>query len=262
MFSYRIKVVRKNLASAFPEKSIQELRRIEREFYIQFCDLVVESIKLYRISKDELVKRCKLTQASIDMLIPYKNQNRSVALISGHCGNWEWVGSAYSAQGPLPLAVSYMLFPNPFLNRFLVRLRSRFGSMLVPTVDVVKDMIRNKHVPRAIGFIADQAPHRDYLFWISFMHQETPVFTGPEKVSQKFNLPVFFIHIKKIKRGFYEISTEKITDDPGTLPEGKLTALHTRLLEKDLEAQPFNWLWSHNRWKYKKPTQAVTIPKT
>ena len=46
LVGYRLKVVRKNMKKSFPDKSAEELKKLEQEFYHHFCDYVVETLKL------------------------------------------------------------------------------------------------------------------------------------------------------------------------------------------------------------------------
>ena len=57
LLGYRRRVVRTNLESAFPEKSEDELKRIEKGFYHFFCDYLAESVKLMTIGKENLRRR-------------------------------------------------------------------------------------------------------------------------------------------------------------------------------------------------------------
>ena len=253
VLGYRKKIVRENIAFAFPEKTKTARDDIERKFYRHLCDVVVESIKLFRISEQELQNRCVLEENSKKMLERYKAEKKSLVLVSGHCGNWEWVGSAFSIQAPYPLTVSFLEFSSERINALLYRMRTRFGTRVISAKEIVKDIIRNKNERMAIGFIADQTPPKIYdAYWTDFMNRETNVFKGSEQIATKFNYPVLFIHIKKLKRGYYEISTEILSETPGSLKPGELTEMHTRMLEKDIRLQPWNWLWSHKRWKHKR----------
>ena len=54
---YRRHIVHSNLKASFPEKSEPEILRIEKQFYHFFCDYVVETIKLFSISKKEMMRR-------------------------------------------------------------------------------------------------------------------------------------------------------------------------------------------------------------
>ena len=54
---YRRDIVHRNIAGSFPEKTEEEILKIEKEFYHFFCDYVVETIKLFSMSKKQMMKR-------------------------------------------------------------------------------------------------------------------------------------------------------------------------------------------------------------
>jgi Kdo2-lipid IVA lauroyltransferase/acyltransferase len=118
--------------------------------------------------------------------------------------------------------------------------------------DTLRSMIKNKNILSATAFIADQTPSPVAAYWTKFLNQDTPVFWGTERIAKKFNYPVVFVSVKKIKRGYYEVFAETIVQYPEKTSEGEISELHTRRLEKDIIEQPEIWLWSHRRWKYKK----------
>lgn len=60
------------------------------------------------------------------------------------------------------------------------------------------------------------------------------------------------MHMRKVKRGYYEVEFVDVCANPSELPQGKLTEMHTRLLESFIQEEPEFWLWSHKRWKHKK----------
>ena len=86
---YRRKVVRKNLTESFPEKSEQEIKRIEKEFYRFFVDQVLESCKMMTISPEEISRRMKFT--NVEAANAVFRKGKSIALYMGPYGNWEWV---------------------------------------------------------------------------------------------------------------------------------------------------------------------------
>jgi KDO2-lipid IV(A) lauroyltransferase len=85
------------------------------------------------------------------------------------------------------------------------------------------------------------------------LNQETPVYRGTEKIAVKLNLPVVYINVKRIKRGYYQVVAEMLCENPSSTSEGEISELHTRKLEKQILTQPETWLWSHRRWKHKRP---------
>jgi KDO2-lipid IV(A) lauroyltransferase len=119
--------------------------------------------------------------------------------------------------------------------------------------DTFREMVQHRAELDATAFIADQTPAPDNAFWLTFMNQDTPVFQGTEKIARKMNYPVVYVRVERVKRGFYEISAETLFEEPAKTTDGEITTAHTRALEQDIQRQPESWLWSHRRWKHKRP---------
>lgn len=249
---YRKKVVFENLKNSFPEKSYNELKKIEKDFYRYLCDLFLETIKTLTISRNEAVKRCKFNAKTTLVFNELANKNQSCIIVMGHYGNWEWAGNSFSLQCKQQLYVIYHPLSNKYFDKLMYDLRTRFGTKLYAMKDTMREMIRNKNEVNATAFIADQTPSPDSAYWTTFMNQDTPVFWGTEKIAQKLNYPIVYITIKKIKRGYYEVDSELLINEPKNTSLGEISELHTRKLESDIITQPSIWLWSHRRWKHKK----------
>ena len=86
---YRKKVVLRNIANSFPELSKAEHNRIAAKFYRHFCDVLVETFKSFAITKEELLKRNKLTNP--ELIDAYFAKGKSVILAGGHYNSWGWV---------------------------------------------------------------------------------------------------------------------------------------------------------------------------
>jgi len=249
---YRKKVVFENFKNSFPEKSYNELKKIEKDFYRYLCDLFLETIKTLTISRSEAVKRCKFNAKTTLLFNELANKNQSCIIVMGHYGNWEWAGNSFSLQCKQQLYVIYHPLSNKYFDKLMYDLRTRFGTKLYAMKDTMREMIRNKNEVNATAFIADQTPSPDSAYWTTFMNQDTPVFWGTEKIAQKLNYPIVYITIKKIKRGYYEVDSELLINEPKNTSLGEISELHTRKLESDIITQPSIWLWSHRRWKHKK----------
>jgi KDO2-lipid IV(A) lauroyltransferase len=122
--------------------------------------------------------------------------------------------------------------------------------------EVTRTMLKNKNMVTATAFIADQTPSPENACWVWFLNQPTPVFRGTEVLARKFNYPVIYFTIKRIKRGKYVCEAKLICAEPKLTKEGEITELHTRMLEADIKREPEIWLWSHKRWKHK-PSEEV-----
>jgi len=246
---YRGRVVINNLKNAFPEKSKKELLQIRRRFYRHFLDQLLESLKMLSLSCEKGVRRFKMINPEI--LDPIYQEGRHIAAVIGHYNNWEYT-AMMNAQMQHQFLAIYSPLKNKFMDRLVYQARSTCGAQLVSKHDVGLYIRKKDLDPFLLLFVADQSPRwRSKLHWTTFLNQETAVATGTERYAQMLNMPVVFGHIKKIKRGHYEIELELLTADPQKEPEGRITELHVKALEKDILQAPEYWLWTHKRWKKK-----------
>ncbi|HDZ40621.1 MAG TPA: lipid A biosynthesis acyltransferase [Bacteroidetes bacterium] len=256
LIKYRKTVVMKNLRNAFPEKTEEELRAISKKFYRHLSDLFIEVLKLQHLKVSEIKERCKLLNPEV--LDKIKAEGRSTIVVFGHYANWEWIIS-------LPLSIKYrtiMVYKpltNKYFDRYFHKFRSQYGIELAPMSRIVRILYQyeGEGINTLVGLVSDQTPpKKEIRYWTKFLNQDTPVYLGIEKLSHKFNMTVVFFHIDKIRRGYYEIRPEIITDEPSGLKPYELTEKHVGMLEEQIRRRPELWMWSHRRWKRKKPEGA------
>ena len=253
ILSYRRKIVSQNLINSFPDKTDKEIREIEKRFYRYFCDLFLETFKTLTISRENMVNHCRFepeTQAIFDQLA---RENQSFVVVMGHFGNWEWGGNTFSICCRHQLYVIYHPLSNKYFNGLVYRMRTRFGTKLIPMKDTLRDMLKNRGSLTATAFIADQSPLPSNAYWMEFLNQDTPVFLGIEKIALKIHYPIVYISIRRVKRGYYKVLAERIELPSIIQKSGTVTEIHTRRLEADIRSQPENWLWTHRRWKHERP---------
>lgn len=248
---YRKQVVLENLRKSFPEKSEAELKAIMRGFYAYFCDLLLEIVKAFTISATEL--RQRFTFHNLQLLEQLQAEGKSIVLVTGHHGNWEWAGHSFVLHCNVPAYIIYKPLENTRFDGLIYRMRTRFGLKLIAMQNVYRDLLTLRGQPVLTAFIADQTPHPEFAYWTMFMNQDTPVFPGTEKVARKFSYPVVYASTRRLRRGYYQTSLELLAASPQELPDGAISELHTRRLEQDIRQQPEIWLWSHRRWKYTRP---------
>ena len=253
IIGYRKKVVRQNLRLSFPEKTEAERKTIEKQFYLHFCDVIFETIKLLTISRETFKKRCVMDENSKSTFESFFARNQSIVGVMAHCGNWEWGAISHQVYFTRMITGVYHPLSNKNFDEFMLKLRGRFGGDIVAMKNLYKRLItlRQQNVS-TIGLIADQTPPPESAYWTTFLNQDTPVFNGTEKLAKKFNYPVIFLDVKKIKRGYYSLKTTVITENPAELADGEISEKHTRHLEQSIIEQPYSWLWSHRRWKHKR----------
>jgi len=251
--SYRRKVVVQNLQNAFPEKSGQEIRAIEKKFYRHLADIFIETFKLTNMSMNQLAKRMKLTNPEI--LSRLHKEGRDILAVIGHYNNWEWLQSINYYCEYQTVSI-YKPLQDKHFDRFMLRIREKWGMILTPMSSIVREIIRlrNEGVRALYSFISDQAPtKKDIRYWTNFLNQDTAVYTGVEKVARKYDMAVIFFNVQRVKRGYYEVTTEMLFEHTAGLPENVITEGHIRKLEEIIREKPEYWIWSHRRWKHKKP---------
>jgi len=256
-FGYRKKVVTENLQNSFPDKSAAEIGKIRRDFYRYFCDLSLESIKTLSISPATLKKHFK--HGDISLLERYYRDGQSVILVMGHLGNWELGGAYFSLLGVHQPFGIYHPLKNRHFDSLMNKMRTRLGAGTYPMKSTFKGMLKNRNKVTATTFIADQTPGPGNAHWMKFLNQDTAIFKGSEIIAKKFNYPIFYVSAIREKRGLYKVNTELLVEHPGQQPENQITEMHTKRLERDIINHPETWLWSHRRWKHKRPKEQFNI---
>ena len=250
LIKYRKKVIYKNLKNSFPEKNEKELKRLSNNFYNHFADLMVESFKGFTISKKQINQRFQAENQHV--LERFKDQN--IIIIGGHYNNWEICGQGLPNYFDHEMLAIYKPLSNKYFDQKMKTSREKFGLKMIPMKNTKRYFTNNNKKPRAILFGSDQSPsNKNRAYWTHFLNQDTAFLYGAEKYATEFNWPVIYGSIIKNKRGFYSINYQVITENPSKCQTGDIISKFALLLEKDIKSKPEYWLWSHNRWKHKKP---------
>ena len=251
IIGYRKKTVRENLALALPHLTEKERLVIEKKSYKHLCDMFLEMIKTMTISVKEIEKRFVLK--NVDYYLEMEKQGKSIALMCGHYASYEWsisINSRITFEG---FAI-YKRINNKYFDDLVKKIRSRFKAYLITTKETVPTIEANneKGVKGLYGFASDQSPQvKQKTYWSNFMGIEVPVYTGAEMLAKKFDMNVMFMKIKKVKRGFYEMEFELLTDDAKSIPNYQITETFLRKVEQQILEAPEFYLWTHKRWKHR-----------
>ena len=247
---YRKKVVLENLRNSFPEKSEQEITALAKAYYSYLCDLTLETLKTMHMTERQARERCVYRRA--EWLDKMCEEKKSIIIVMGHYGNWEWAGPSFTLNTKYQLVVIYRPLSNLYFEKMMVGMRTKFGTRITPVEQTLRDMVANRKNVTATALIADQAASSANSYWTTFLHQDTSVFNGPEKLAVKFNYPVVYMNIKRLKRGYYELIPELLFDNPKDTREGEILEKFSQRLEQEIHRDPAIWLWSHRRWKHKR----------
>ncbi|MEI6457066.1 MAG: lysophospholipid acyltransferase family protein [bacterium] len=248
---YRKEIVFTNLRNAFPGKPEQEIAAIAKGFYHYMVDVLLESLKSFTMTEQAMVKRYRCNQP--EYLKKFHHEKRNVICVTGHYNNWEWGGVATGSQIFHKPVGFYKPLSNRFIDRYINRTRVRGRAILAPITHTAEFFAREWQEPCIFYMVADQSPYSARLAnWITFLNQDTAVLHGPEKYAHLHDLPVIFMRVDRIRRGYYKVSFILLSENPrSTLPR-EITERFMLELEKEIIENPSCYLWSHRRWKLKR----------
>jgi len=251
---YRRKLVSLNLRNSFPEKSDKEIKNLQKQFYHFLCDYFVETLKMVRMTKEEIGKRMKFTNP--DMINELTKTGNSCLLSLGHYGNWEWVTSiGLYIENNVKKGQVYKRLNSRAFDEFFLLVRERCTTKCIEMNEIYRTIILNKKEGNAmvIGFLSDQHPPRyQDEYWTTFLNQDTLTLTGLEQIAAKMGFAIVYLDVKRIKRGYYEGAFKLITTDASKEPKFSIMEKYMRNLEQTILYDPAYYLWSHNKWKFKK----------
>lgn len=256
ILKYRVTIVRENLRNSFPEKDIRELKKIEKKFYRHLCDVIVESIKLLKISDKTLSKRVKVINPEVVQTA--LDSSNIVILFLGHYANWEWVPFlTHYFDKDIEMGSLYQPLHSKLMNEIMKKIRSRHGIELIESRNAYRRMVEKKQSQRKfmVGFIGDQRPlNSKQKNDVVFLNQPTDTLVGGETIGKKIGSKFLFLDINSKKRGYYDLTFKEM--DVTKYFSHKESYPHTHLfykyLETSIRSNPHLWLWSHNRWNLPK----------
>ncbi len=255
---YRKKVIISNIRSCFPYMSEDELNRNVHLFYKNLSDVMVESVKGFTITPEQVRKRHKLVNPEV--MNQYFYNEKTIIIGVAHYTNWEWGTLSAPIFLQSHIDVFYKPLSNSIIDRYLRESRRKIGSEMISIDKTARAFIKNSNNTLGYVMATDQSPSNvDKAHWIKFLGRETAFLHGMEYYAKRFNYPVLFVDIQRVKRGYYELTASILTENPKDMEEGEVTALYAQKLEDIIKKRPENWLWSHRRWKAKRPENKPLI---
>ena len=247
VFEYRKEIVMGNIAIAFPEKSIEERKKIAKQFYKHLIDTFIELIKMNSLSKSEFEKRCSIDMVATNCLIA---KGKSIQFVCGHQMNWEYGNWIMAKNITIPFIGIYQKIGNKAFNKLFYNLRARYNSIMVSTTDFKNKKEEILTNPYSLALAADQNGNPDSCYWLYFFSKPAPFVTGPAKGAIKNNTAIVFAHFRIKERGHYHFDTTVIAENANEFSPEALTLRFRDLLEQTIKDNPDNYLWSHRRWRH------------
>lgn len=250
IIGYRKAVVYENLSLVFPEKSSQEKKQIEKDFYRHMCDMFLETIRTMSISEEKLKKQYELP--NVDLLLELE-KDRSILVLFAHYGNWEWsiITNRYVKSRGFAI---YQKIGNIYFDRLIKKIRATWNTTPISQRETVRTMMRNYNsgIKGVYGIVSDQSPQVERAqYWTEFMGIKVPVYNSPEVLAKKFNHAVVFAKVTKVKRGYYRTNFIPIAKEGANTKANEITDTFLRLTEEEIREHPQYYLWTHRRWKHR-----------
>jgi len=257
---YRVGVTRENLRNSFPEKTVRELRSIERKYYYQLAEDFIDVIDFATISREKLMRRLQVTDLEKHMA---ETAGRNTINMMAHYGHWEYFGAYALHDSSCRVIGVYHPLHDKAFDRYYKNFRQKKMDVLPVAMKELtwfylrhRDGIDGRTL--ALGMIADQNPWGDRRNrWIKFLNQPTRFYLGSGKIAIHYGLPIYFLDVDKVSRAHYRIRFELIYDGTEQLDERDITERYANRLEQMIRRRPELWMWSHKRWKRKPSPEAL-----
>lgn len=251
---FRSKVVFTNLRNSFPEKSQQEINEIAKKFYKNMADILLESIKGFSVDEKTMAKRYRFTNP--DMIQSDTRAGGSAITMAAHYTNWEWGAIIFGYFLPQRSVIGfYKPLSNKYIEKYTHNKRSKSGTILIDIGRTAWAFEEYRHQPTTYILVSDQSTYSPKGQWVKFLNQDTICPHGGDKYAHILNYPVYYVNMQRVKRGFYEVSFEKLVDNAAQQAEGYVTTRFMERLEEIIRQKPEDWLWTHKRWKVKRHTE-------
>ncbi len=251
LFGFRRRLTLANLRRAFPEMTESGRRRLARRCYRNFCDVLAETVKSITIGEAELRRRVRITNPEVCAGLARGGGERTVIFLAAHQCNWEWLLLISRLTCAFPIDAVYKRARSALIDRLLVERRTRFGGSLIPAERFFAAAVRPRSGLHGLALVADQTPRREEgKCWVRFLGQDTAFYTGPQKLAFLTRAPVYFVAMRRVARGRYEVTFEPLAAKPGSLAGCEVVAAYAAAVEREVRAAPADWLWMYNKWKY------------
>ena len=240
------------LRSVFGDRMSEKvLRRLNRRVVIHFAQMLFEVPHIFKLNSNNLHRYVYFENEEI--LTEALAKGKGCFILTGHFGNWELM----SAATTLRFQTSGIAVARPAdfapVEDLLMRLRTRFGTEIIPKKKAMKKLLMGTRKNKAMGILLDQNVDWYEGVFVSFLGQPACTNKGLALIAMKTGAPVVPVFSARQPDGRYRVVFEKEVDLIRT--GSKLsdteenTALFNRIINKYIYWYPEQWFWFHKRWK-------------
>lgn len=261
LIRYRRRLIIRQLTDSFPEKSEREIAKICNDYYDTLAEMVVNTLTLAGMSDAERARRITF-HGSADLRMAVKGRN--FVVLTSHYGFWEYNSFASLWMTDHHLVVAYHSIKDVAMDDFYRRLRRTDSVEPVCSTLFMRFYMEHRNGIDGrnllIGLISDQnSPPRGDVHWYRFLNHDSLFFDGGEQLAMKFGLPVYYLEMNRIRRGYYHGEYKLIYDGSELVGRNEITERYVRCLERTIVRRPELWMWSHNRWKFRREADGTAV---
>jgi len=242
--------VRRHLELAFPERSPGWRAELARRTARHAGALLGEVAWLWSVRPERLLARTRFE--GLEHLEGCLAADRGAMLVTGHCGNWEWMNLALGAAG-VPMTAAARQVDDPRIDDIVERLRGRFGGRNEVRGEVAgRRLVAALRRGRVTGLLIDQDIDVPGVF-VPFFGRPAWTPTGAAALALRLRVPVVTGFAARLGDGTMRLAFDPPIETAGSGdPEetaARLTATCTARIEAHVRAFPDQWVWVHRRWR-------------
>jgi KDO2-lipid IV(A) lauroyltransferase len=252
LWKSRRKIAIENLSKAISAGQIKthdQAEQIIRENFKNFGRSLIEVIKIYYGFGRPLIDSVVMEGAK--HFHAAKTKNKGVIFITGHCGNWELMALTTGLRFS-DVSIVARPIDNPYLNRFIERVRKRYGNSIIYKKGALKPIMQTLKKNHIVGILMDQAVIASEGYVIDFLGRGAWTTKMPALLARKTGAAVLPAFIHRTAKGhrmviYPEIVLSRNENKEQAIKED--TIKFSGFIEEYIKEHPTEWLWIHRRWK-------------
>lgn len=256
---YRRKVILSNLKRVYGDDLPAPKEKLLHEIYKNFTYLWMEFLQIGRLRREEIDQH--INMHGIELVDAALKEGRGLIFMSGHYGNFEWIGQYFSMKGYAVSGIAKRQ-SNPYVNKLVEDIRSINGVKFIYTKKAMRDGLSLLARNEILAIVADQDGRKRGVF-IDFLGQPSSTPAGPAVFHLRSGAPILMVISVRKAYGEFDAFIEPIYAGEPQAETDELVHLitqkHGSVLEKWIRKYPEQWFWTHKRWKTKPPKKSDEV---
>jgi KDO2-lipid IV(A) lauroyltransferase len=243
------RIAQRNLATAFPARTVVQRRAIARRAFAHFGCLLLELLKFSTLSLEAMMQRVEFDGEDRARLA--YAQGKGVLFFTGHFGYWELHAIVHGVL-LVPIGVLARALDNPGLNSLLESIRQRTGNTVIYRQGTIRRVMRLLHARRGIALLIDQHIQGRDAVYVDFFERPAATTSALAALALRTGAPVVPVFALPLGGGRYRMIYEHPVEPPRADSDEAIrefTQRCTDVLEMYVRRHPDLWLWMHRRWR-------------